>query len=287
MPIRSATLRAFLAACAALGSVLVADVAHAQSCTALKAEYAKAQRADRHSQRYAAALQRQRAQMGRVEDLLRRHSCRVRSDRTCRTLRSSYREMERNRKRLQAGLRKVAGPGKRRKLRARIARACGPAKRTKPAAAREASAVVRSDRETTRRWKSPRGTFSTLCVRMCDGFAFPVSLSTTPKGFGADAQACPALCPGTATRLYARRLKQGLDDARDVETGAKYGSLPTAFRFREAYDDACRCRTGRQQRLDFGKPVRKPAGDRRESATLRPAPKVRIVGTDYFKQRTR
>src|SRR4029079_1162684 len=45
------------------------------------------------------------------------------------------------------------------------------------------------------------GTYRTLCVRMCDGFYFPVSSATNGAGLSRDADACNASC-GVEARLF-------------------------------------------------------------------------------------
>ncbi|TAM97033.1 MAG: DUF2865 domain-containing protein, partial [Rhizobiaceae bacterium] len=53
----------------------------------------------------------------------------------------------------------------------------------------------------------PAGTYSTLCVRTCDGFYFPISYATTPKNFAQDERICEARCPGADARLYYHRAE--------------------------------------------------------------------------------
>ena len=86
------------------------------------------------------------------------------------------------------------------------------------------------------------GTYRTMCVRTCDGFAFPVSLSTSSSGFARDAAACTSMCPGHDMRLFATKdRKGGVKRARDVETGQYYGRMSYAYRYRRRFDQACRC----------------------------------------------
>ena len=49
---------------------------------------------------------------------------------------------------------------------------------------------------------APSGTYSTVCVRTCDGFYFPISYSTVPSRFADDQQACQRLCPAAQATLY-------------------------------------------------------------------------------------
>ena len=89
---------------------------------------------------------------------------------------------------------------------------------------------------------SPGGdTYRTLCVRTCDGYYFPISFSTVPGQFDADAQTCQQMCPGTEAVLYTHR-NPGEDVADMVSlAGEPYTSLPTAFLYRKQFDKACTC----------------------------------------------
>ena len=90
------------------------------------------------------------------------------------------------------------------------------------------------------------GTFRTLCVRTCDGFYFPISFSTVPGQFSADAETCAAMCPGAEATLYTHR-NPGEDASQMVSlSGEPYTSLPTAFRFRQEFDKTCTCRGATQ-----------------------------------------
>jgi len=76
------------------------------------------------------------------------------------------------------------------------------------------------------------GTYSTLCVRTCDGFYFPLSYATTPKNFARDERICQARCPGAEAHLYYHRVEgQEAEDMISL-TGVPYRSLPTAFLYR-------------------------------------------------------
>jgi hypothetical protein len=46
------------------------------------------------------------------------------------------------------------------------------------------------------------GTYRTVCVRLCDGFYFPISFSTYRSHFQKDAQRCEQSCPNRS-RLFA------------------------------------------------------------------------------------
>ena len=87
------------------------------------------------------------------------------------------------------------------------------------------------------------GAYRTLCVRACDGYYFPISFSTMPAKFAADAATCQQMCPGTAAELYIHR-NPGEETTQMVSlNGMPYTALPTAFRYRQEYDKSCSCGT--------------------------------------------
>jgi uncharacterized protein DUF2865 len=84
-------------------------------------------------------------------------------------------------------------------------------------------------------------TYRTLCVRLCDGFYFPISSATTGSGLSRDADACSANCSSEA-RLFYDPLGGGNVDSMVDLTGLAYSTLPNAFRYRKALVPECRCR---------------------------------------------
>ena len=85
------------------------------------------------------------------------------------------------------------------------------------------------------------GTYRTMCVRLCDGFYFPISGATTGSGLSRDADVCNASC-GTEARLYYHPNAGGDVDSMVDLTGMAYSALPNAFRYRKALVADCRCR---------------------------------------------
>ena len=84
------------------------------------------------------------------------------------------------------------------------------------------------------------GTFRTVCVRLCDGYYFPVSFSTTEGNFDRDQATCSNSC-GSPARLYvAPSSSDDVSELRSVD-GQPYSKLPTALLYRTKYDAQCRC----------------------------------------------
>lgn len=86
----------------------------------------------------------------------------------------------------------------------------------------------------------PSGTYRTLCVRLCDGFYWPVSFSTTRDGLAEDKDACESSC-GVPVKLFYYQNPDGTpEEAVDLK-GQRYASLANAFRYRNEYVDSCKC----------------------------------------------
>lgn len=87
---------------------------------------------------------------------------------------------------------------------------------------------------------SKTGTYRTVCVRLCDGYQWPISHSTTPDRFAADETRCDSSC-GTPTRLFVMPAVGGAPETMVDLDGQPYTRLSTAFKYRSAIDASCRC----------------------------------------------
>jgi hypothetical protein len=85
------------------------------------------------------------------------------------------------------------------------------------------------------------GTYRTVCVRLCDGYSWPISFSTTPDYFARDKNACEQSC-GMPARLYVYRTPGGRPEDMTSLSGEPYSKLRTAYQFRVRYEAACTCR---------------------------------------------
>ena len=90
---------------------------------------------------------------------------------------------------------------------------------------------------------TPQGSgYRTVCVRMCDGYYYPISYATSPAKFLDDERACQASCPAADVMLFMHR-NPGEDINQAVSSsGQQYTSIPNAFKYRQAFDNACSCR---------------------------------------------
>jgi hypothetical protein len=86
------------------------------------------------------------------------------------------------------------------------------------------------------------GTYRTLCVRMCDGFYFPISFAVAPSRFRDDERVCRQTCPAAEVALYVHR-NPGEDVNQAVSlSGQPYTQLPNAFLYRKELVSTCSCR---------------------------------------------
>ncbi len=83
-------------------------------------------------------------------------------------------------------------------------------------------------------------TYRTFCVRLCDGYFWPVSFSTTSDRFGRDQAACASSCNSPA-KLFVHKMPGGNASTMSTLDGLPYVALKTAFSFRTNYDAQCKC----------------------------------------------
>jgi hypothetical protein len=80
-----------------------------------------------------------------------------------------------------------------------------------------------------------------VCVRLCDGYFFPVGPLSRQSDLRNQEAACSGLCPDAPTQLFVEPA--GSDKIEDAVSlsGARYLSLPVAFRNRATADNTCAC----------------------------------------------
>jgi hypothetical protein len=87
----------------------------------------------------------------------------------------------------------------------------------------------------------PAGTYRTLCVRLCDGFYWPVSHSTIRARFFKDAKQCEVNCPGRSQLFVQPSGSEDVEGMVDLK-GIPYTQLKNALRYRTEYVQDCTCR---------------------------------------------
>lgn len=88
----------------------------------------------------------------------------------------------------------------------------------------------------------PFATFRTVCVRLCDGYYFPVSYSTLPNHFDRDAQVCESQCAAPAELFYHQNPGADMAQAVSHRTRQPYNALKAAFRYRKEFVQGCSCK---------------------------------------------
>lgn len=96
------------------------------------------------------------------------------------------------------------------------------------------------DRAERRRPRKVRRTFRSVCVRLCDGYYFPLSFAVPAARLRRDSEVCTARC-GAQGRVFVHPSPGGsVDDMVDLQ-GRPYSGLSTAFLYRTEYVASCKC----------------------------------------------
>jgi hypothetical protein len=122
------------------------------------------------------------------------------------------------------------------------------------------------------------GSYRTVCVRLCDGYFFPVSFATTPEHFTRDSAACSARC-GSPARLYVYPNPGGEPEQMIGLDGKPYSALKSAFLFRTNYDASCTCKPQPWSQEALARhrafaDAKKKAGTRAVARTIRSEPQL-------------
>jgi hypothetical protein len=87
----------------------------------------------------------------------------------------------------------------------------------------------------------PFASFRTMCVRMCDGFYFPISFSTLGSRFTDDESKCKTQCAAPAELYVYRNPGEEVEQMVSI-TGQPYNNLKNAWRHRKQYIKGCSCK---------------------------------------------
>jgi hypothetical protein len=85
-------------------------------------------------------------------------------------------------------------------------------------------------------------TFRTVCVRLCDGYYFPISYSTMPQHFDRDAESCQSKCAAPVELHYYENPGQSVDQSISFKTKQSYKSLKVAGLYRDKFLPGCSCK---------------------------------------------
>jgi hypothetical protein len=88
----------------------------------------------------------------------------------------------------------------------------------------------------------PYATYRTVCVRLCDGYYFPISFATLPNHFQRDVDACQSKCAAPVELYYHQNPGAAMEQAVSANGQQPYTSLKSAFRYRKEYVQGCSCK---------------------------------------------
>ncbi|MFA5949325.1 MAG: DUF2865 domain-containing protein [Hyphomicrobium sp.] len=89
--------------------------------------------------------------------------------------------------------------------------------------------------------KSQNAIYRTVCVRLCDGYFWPISENAEPSQFQRDAEVCSASCTSDTELFYHPRGVRHNPSMLGL-SGKRYAELATAFAYRKSYSAACACK---------------------------------------------
>jgi Protein of unknown function (DUF2865) len=138
----------------------------------------------------------------------------------------------------------------------------------------------------------PNGRYRSVCVRLCDGFFYPIHFSTYGSLLGQDAQQCQSNCAAPAELYVYRNPGQDIEQAVSLN-GSAYMDLPVALRFRKEYVTGCSCKqaeynpteieaSNKKAEVDAtGKPAKgKPTAAATPAPEAAPAPQAAVPAGD-------
>jgi hypothetical protein len=116
-----------------------------------------------------------------------------------------------------------------------------PQRQTRGRSSKTTTSPSRTTRLQRRSPSDDGATYRTLCVRLCDGYYWPISFATHKANFGRDSRTCAQSCSAPAA-LYHYPNPGGEPENMVNLEGLPYTSLRTAFLYRATYDESCKCR---------------------------------------------
>ncbi len=110
---------------------------------------------------------------------------------------------------------------------------------------RAGRSLARSEREAATplaALRSPQQTSSSVCVRLCDGYYFPIGTVRRSGDIATHTAVCSSACPGAPTRLYLLPSEGSeIDHAVAVTNGRSYAALPVAYAHTTGIGPTCAC----------------------------------------------
>lgn len=129
----------------------------------------------------------------------------------------------------------------------------GERRRAGPRERSSRSREVRSSRQKHTRyrgWRASRAglvryqaevAYRTVCVRLCDGYFWPISTATASSDLHRDSASCTQSCNSPAALYHGQSAEEEIKDMVNLQ-GAPYSKLRNAFLYRSTYNADCKCR---------------------------------------------
>ncbi len=87
----------------------------------------------------------------------------------------------------------------------------------------------------------PNGRYRSVCVRLCDGFFYPISFATYSSRLAQEQDQCQSSCAAPAELYVYRNPGQEIEQAISLN-GSAYMDLPVALKYRKSYVTGCSCK---------------------------------------------
>lgn len=87
----------------------------------------------------------------------------------------------------------------------------------------------------------PFASYRTMCVRLCDGYYFPISFSTLGSRFVEDQAKCQDQCAAPSQLFVYRNPGEDVEQMVSLD-GTPYNDLDNAWRHRKQYIKGCSCK---------------------------------------------
>ncbi|WP_265518759.1 DUF2865 domain-containing protein [Nitratireductor luteus] len=236
-------------AVACMATLTLESGAQSRTCRSLRAQLASLPAGVSSGQvaKFDSAIARQGVELRRARDNTQNARCGglfASNLPQCGQLKATIAKMARNLADLQNKRRILASASGSKRERTRLlaslkANGCGntraisePARKAAPK--REQKAVARPN--------SAGSVYRTMCVRVGDGYYFPISFAVPKSMFDRDTEACQTRCPDTEVALYAYNVTAEESSAMvSVADGSPYIELETAYKYRQAKTRAPMC----------------------------------------------
>lgn len=110
----------------------------------------------------------------------------------------------------------------------------------RPKARRVAPAFIKTKRKIVRR-KKRRARLRTVCVRLCDGYYWPMNFNSSGKKLYRDNRVCKNSCAAPARMYYLDNRSTETGRMRDLR-GNLYKHMKNAYLYRKKYVSSCKCK---------------------------------------------